>query len=81
MRPNTLVKDEEIKTLKEELVNWVSRQENLKQKKDRYKEMKRSMIVTHEGLTNLTEQKRTRIITLRARLLEARRTARLQIST
>ena len=53
---NTLVKDGEIKTLKEELVNWVSKWENLKQKKDRYKATKRAMIVTHEILTKLTQQ-------------------------
>lgn len=48
---NALIKDKEMKTLKGELVSWVSRWKDMKQKKDKYKKIKRAMLVTLERLT------------------------------
>ena len=48
---------------------------------DKYKPMKRGMSVTHEQLTKKTEKERIKIVKLQARLSEARRAAKLQIST
>ena len=63
--------DEEIKTLKSELLQWVNQWHDLKLKKDKYKAIKKSLAFANERLLKQGEQKKIKIMKLRARLAEA----------
>ena len=81
MHANALGKDEENKILKGELVTWVNRWQELKLNKDKSKAVNISLTITHERLLKQLEQQKFKIVKLQARLSEARRGAKLQIST
>ena len=75
------LKDEENKTFREELLNWVNRWKNMNLKKNRYKESKNSTINTNQHLIEQVNQQKLMIIKLKAKLSEARRVISLQNRT
>ena len=78
---NALVKEEEIKTLRVELLDWVNRWRELKLRKDKYKADMKFVIVTNEQLLKQVERQKLNILELKAKLYEARRAIKLQITT
>ena len=78
---NAALKDEENKTFRVELLNWVNRWKDMNLKKNRYKEAKKSMINTNQHLLEQVDQQKLIIIRLKAKLSEARRVINLQNRT
>ena len=78
---NALVKEEEIKTLRVELLDWVNRWRELKLRKEKYKSVKNFVIITNEQFLKQAERQRLKILELKAKLYEARRAIKLQIVT
>ena len=72
---------EEITTLKGELLLWVNKWQELKLNKDKYKNVKISLVVANEQLIKLGEKQNVKIMKLHARLSEARQAANLHITT
>ena len=63
---------EEIKSLKNELLSWISKWKEMKMKKDRYKATKKSMTIMNQWLLEQTEHQKLKILELKAKLSEAR---------
>ena len=78
---NAALKDEENKTFRTDLLDWVNRWKDMNLKKNRYKESKKSMIYTNQHLFEQLNRQNLRIIKLRAKLYEARRVISLQNRT
>ena len=78
---NAALKDEENKTFKVELLNWVNRWKDMNMKKNRYKEAKKSMINTNQHLLEQVDRQKLIIIRLKAKLSKARRVINLQNRT
>ena len=78
---NAALKDEENKTFRAELVDWVNRWKDMNLKKNRYKEAKKSTINTNQHLLKQINQQELTIIELKAKLSEARRVINLQTRT
>ena len=78
---NALVKEEEIKTLRVELLDWVNRWRELKLRKEKYIAARKSVIITNAQLLKQAERQRLKILELKAKLSEARRAIKLQIAT
>lgn len=72
---------DEIKSLNDELLLWISKWKEMKARKDRYKVAKKSMSIVNEQLLEQKEHQKLKILELKAKLSEARRTTQLQIST
>ena len=72
---------EEIKSLKNELLSWISKWKEMKMKKDRYKATKKSMIIMNQRLLEQTEHQNLKILVLKAKLSEARRATKFQVSS
>ena len=78
---NAALKDEENKTFRAELLNWVNRWKEMNSKKNRYKKAKKSMIDTNQHLLEQVDRQKLVIIRLKAKLSEARRVINLQSRT
>ena len=78
---NMLGMEEEIKTLKSELLQWVNRWHDFKLKEYKYKAIKKSMAFANEILLKKGEQHKIKMIKLQSRLVEARRGEKLQSMT
>ena len=78
---NATMKDEENKTFKTKLLELVKRWRIMSLKKNRYKEERRSVMITNEHLLEQIERQNIMILKLKARLFEARRTIYLQNKT
>ena len=78
---NAALKDEENKTFRVELLNWVNIWKDMNLKKNRYKEAKKSMINTNQHLLEQVNRQKLTIIKLKAKLSEARRVISLQNRT
>ena len=72
---------EEIKSLKNELFLWISKWKEMKMKKDRQKATKKSMTIMNQRLLEKTEHQKLKILKLKARLSEARRATKFQVSS
>ena len=73
--------EEENRTFREELLNWISRWKELSTKKNQYKKAKRSIIGTNQHLLERIEKQNLKIIRLKAKLAEARRIVDLESRT
>ena len=65
---NAALKDEENKTFKAELLNWVNRWKDMNLKKNQDKEAKKSMINTNQHLLEQVDQQMLIIIRLKDKL-------------
>ena len=72
---------EEIKSLKNELLLWISKWQEMKMKKDRYKATKKSMTIMNQRLLEKTEHKKLKIMKLKARLSKAHQATKFQVSS
>ena len=72
---------EEIKSLKNELLSWISKWKEMKMKKDRYKATKKFMTIMNQWLLEQTEHQKLKILKFKARLSEARWATKLQVSS
>ena len=70
---NAALIEEENRTFREELLNWISRWKEMSTKKNQYKKAKRSIIGTNQHLLERIEKQNLKIIRLKAKLVEARR--------
>ena len=77
-RSNAALIEEENKTFREELLNWINRWKEMNIKKNQYKKAKKSMIGTNQHLLEQVEKQKLVIIRLKAKLAEARRVVDLQ---
>ena len=73
--------EEENRTFREELLNWISRWKEMNIKKNQYKTAKKSIIGTNQHLLEQIEKQKLVIIKLKAKLAEARRVVDLQNRT
>ena len=73
--------EEENKTFREELLNWINRWKEMNIKKNQYKKEKKSMIGTNQHLLEQVVKQKLVIIKLKAKLAEARRVVDLQNRT
>ena len=73
--------EEENRTFREELLDWISRWKEVSAKKDQYKKAKRSIISTNQHLLDRIEKQNVKIVRLKAKLTEARRVISLQSRT
>ena len=55
-RASAVLKDDENKTFKAELLNWINRWKEMNIKKNQYKKAKKSMIDTNQHLLEQVEQ-------------------------
>ena len=78
---NATIRDEENKTFKEELLDWVNRWRQMSLKKNRYKEAKKYVMIINVQLLKQVEGQKLMILKLKARLSEARREVNLQNKT
>ena len=78
---STALLEEENKTFRKELLDWISRWKEVSAKKDQYKKAKRSIISTNQHLLERIEKQNIKIIRLKAKLTEARRVIALQSNT
>ena len=72
---------EEIKSLKNELLSWISKWQEIKMKKDRYKTTKKLMTIMNQQLLEQTEHQKLKILVLKAKLSEARQATKFQVSS
>ena len=75
---NATLIEEENKTFREELLNWINRWKEMNIKKNQYKKAKNSMIGTTQHLLEQVEKQKLVIISLKSKLAEARRVVDLQ---
>ena len=75
---NAALVEEENRTFREELLNWINRWKEVNVKKNQYKRVKKSMIGTNQHLLEQVEKQKLVIIRLKAKLVEARRVVDLQ---
>jgi len=73
--------EEENRTFREELLNWINRWKEVNVKKNQYKREKKSMIGTNQHLLEQVEKQKLVIVKLKAKLAEARRVVNLQNRT
>ena len=78
---STALLEEENRTFREELMDWISRWKEISAKKNQYKKAKRSIIGTNQHLLERIEKQNIKIIRLKAKLAEARRVIALQSKT
>ena len=78
---NAALIEEENRTFREELLNWISRWKEMSTKKNQYKKAKRSIIGTNQHLLEQIEKQNLKIIRLKAKLAEARKVVDLQSKT
>ena len=78
---NATMKDEENKTFKTKLLELVKRWRIMSLKKNRYKEARKSVMITNEHLLEQTERQNLMILKLKSRFFEARRVVNLQTKT
>jgi len=71
----------EIKSLKNELLSWISKWQEMKMKNDRYKATKKSMTIMNQWLLEQTEHQKLKIMELKAKLSEAHRATKFQVSS
>ena len=71
----------ELQQQKNELLMWVDRWQQMKAKKDRYKAEKKLLAATNDKLLKDEKIHEEKILKLRAKLSEARKTIKLQIAT
>ena len=80
-RSNAALIEEENKTFREELLNWINMWKEMNIKKNQYKKEKKSMIGTNRHLLEQIEKQKLVIIRIKAKLAEARRVVDLQNRT
>ena len=78
---NALVKEEEIKTLRVELLDWVNRWRELKLRKDKYKSSRKYVRITNDQFLKQAKNQKLNILELKAKLSESRRAIKLQFTT
>ena len=78
---STTLLEEENRTFREELLDWISRWKEISAKKNQYKKAKRSIISTNQHLLERIEKQNINIFRLKAKLTEARRVIALQSKT
>ena len=78
---NAALVEEENRTFREELLNWINRWKEVNVKKNKYKRAKNSMIGTNQHLLEQVEKQKLVIFKLKAKLAEARRVVDLQNRT
>ena len=78
---NASLIEEENKTFREELLNWINRWKEMNIKKNQYKKAKKSIIGTNQHLLEQVEKQKLVIIKLKAKLAEARRVVDFQNRT
>ena len=78
---STTLLEEENKTFREELLDWIHKWKELNVKKNQYKNTKRSVISTNQHLLDKIEKQNVKIVKLKAKLTEARRVISLQSKT
>ena len=66
---------------KNELLMWVDRWKHMKAKKDRYKSEKKLLAESNEKFLKIEKRYEEKILKIRAKLSEARKTIKLQITT
>ena len=71
----------ELQQQKNELLMWVDRWKHMKAKKERYKSEKKLLVESNEKLQKNEKRYEQKILKLRAKLSEARKTIKLQITT
>ena len=71
----------ELQQQENELLMWVDRWQKMKAKKDKYKEEKKLLAATNEKLLKDERIDEEKILKLRAKLSEARKSIKLQIAT
>ena len=75
---NSIVLKDEVQNLRNELLTWIKRWQDLKQKKDRLKTLKKSCIIANGKFLKHEEQHKMENIKLKAKLSEARRVIKLR---
>ena len=78
---NAALIEEENRTFREQLLNWISRWKEMNTKKNQYKKAKRSVIGMNQHLLEQIETQKLKIIRLKAKLAEARRVVDIQNRT
>ena len=78
---NIALLEEENRTFKEELLDWIRRWKEAIAKKDQYKKAKRSILGMNQHLLERIEKQNINIMRLKAKLTEARRVIALQSKT
>ena len=71
----------ELQQQKNELLMWVDRWKHMKAKKDIYKSEKKLLAESNEKFLKNEKRYEEKILKLRAKLLEARKAIKLQITT
>ena len=66
-----------MQNLRNELLTWIKRWKDLKEKKDRLKTLKKSWVIANRKILKQEEQHKMESIKLRAKLSEARRVIKL----
>ena len=74
---NSIVLKDEVHNLRNELLTWIKQWQDLKEKKDTLKTLKKSQVITNRKLLKQEEQHKMESIKLRAKLSEARRVIKL----
>ena len=76
-KSNSIVLKDEVQNLRNELLTWIKRWQDLKEKKDRLKTLKKSWIIANRKFLKQEEQHKMESIKLKAKLSEARRVIKL----
>ena len=74
---STALLEEENKTFRNELLEWIDRWKKVNAKKNQYKKSKKSILSTNQLLLDQIEKQNTKIVRLKAKLAEARRVVSL----
>ena len=74
---STALLEEENKTFRKELLEWIDRWKKVNIKKNQYKKSKKSILSTNQLLLERIEKQNVKIIRLKAKLAEARRVVAL----
>ena len=78
---STALLEEENRTFRRELLQWIDRWKEMSAKKNQYKKSKKSILGTNQLLLKRIEKQNIKIIRLKAKLAEARRVVALQNKT
>ena len=78
---NLITLKDEVHNLRSELLTWFGRWQSLKTKKASLKTENKSLMSKNEEMLKHEEKNKTEIIKVKAKISEARRATRLQISS
>ena len=75
---NSIVLKDEVENLRNDLLTWIKHWQDLKEKKDKLKTLKKSWIIANMKFLKQEEQHKMESIKLKAKLSEARRVIKLR---